>query len=608
MTDRTPPPRYSRLSLLLCYALILGTALFYYPKWEKSNTEATLSWDVSGYYFYLPALFIYQDLKQAAFKDEIHEKYRPANGPYQVFAHPSGNYVMKYSAGLSVQYLPFFLAAHALAEPLGYPADGFSKPYQVAISFGSLLMALLGLYMLRRILLRYFSDGVTAVTLLTLVFATNYLNYSAIDGAMTHNWLFTLYTLLIWQSIRFHERPGWKRAVAIGGLVGLMALTRPTEIIACLIPLLWGIDGWAAAKERLRFFTSRPGLPLLVIAVAVIGAVGSIQLFYWKYVTGEWIVYSYQDQGFSWLRPHVWDGLFSFRAGWLTYSPAMALALLGLVPLFWRRRGLFWAGLPFALLFMYITFAWDIWWYGGSLGQRAMVQAYPVLALPLAAFFSLAKGRAWLRYALLPLLLFLAYYNLWITHQAHRGGLFQSEQMTAAYWKAIFLRYEVPEETIKLLDTDELFSGTPSKERTLLEEDFESDTLQQPSCSLPPIEGQQSFCLTKDRQFTPAYRIPYQRQAGEEWIRTAVTVHCPQKEWNYWTMTQLVARFYQGGTQIKERQIRLHRLLQSGQTRRLHLDVRLPGAAVDEIEVLLWHAEGEKVLVVDELVVSAFGE
>jgi hypothetical protein len=607
MNNKTPPPRYSRLALLLCYALLLGTAIFYYPKWEQPNTEATLSWDVSGYYFYLPAAFIYKDLKQAAFKDEIQEKYRPASGPYQVFEHPSGNYVMKYSAGLAVQYLPFFLAAHAIAEPLGYPADGFSKPYQAAISFGSLLMALLGLYMLRRILLRYFSDGATAASLLTIVFATNYLNYSTIDGAMTHNWLFTLYALLLWQSIRFYERPGRWRAVAIGGLVGLMALTRPTEIIACLIPLLWGIDSWGAARERLGFFTSRRGLLLLALAAVVMGAVGSIQPIYWKYVTGEWIVYSYQDQGFSWLRPHVWDGLFSFKAGWLIYSPAMALALLGFVPLFFRRRQLFWHSLAFVLLFMYITFAWDIWWYGGSVGQRAMVQAYPVLAFPLAAFFSLAEGRAWLRYLLVPLLLLLAYYNLWITHQAHRGGLFQTEQMTAAYWKAIFLRYEVPEETIKLLDTDELFSGTPENERILLEENFESDTLPH-QCPVPPIEGQRSFCLTKEQQFTPAYRIPYQRQSGEEWIRVAVTVHCPSKEWNYWTMTQLIARMLNGEEKVKERQIRLHRLLHDGQTRRLHLDVRLPDEPFDAVEVLLWHAEGQKVLVVDELVVRGFGE
>jgi len=599
---------YSKAALFICYALILGTAIFYYPKWENSQTEATLSWDVSGYYFYLPAIFIYQDLKKVDFKEDIYVKYRPASDLQQVFEHPNGNYVMKYSAGQAVLYSPFFLIAHALARPLGYPADGFSRPYQVGISVGSLLMALLGLFMLRRILLRFYSDGVAGITLVTIVFATNYLNYTAIDGAMSHNWLFTLYTLLIWQSIRFYERPHAWRAVIIGGLVGLMALTRPTEIIAGLIPLLWGVDGLEKAKERLKFFMSGPGLSLLILSGTVMGAVGSIQLIYWKYVSGDWIVYSYQDQGFSWLRPHIWEGLFSIEAGWLTYSPAMVFALLGFVPLYFWQRKLFWLSVIFALLFMYITFAWDIWWYGGSLGQRAMIQAYPLLALPLAAFYAQIRQWALLKYLSIPVLLLFMYFNLWITHQAHRGGLFKSEQMTVPYFKAILLRFEVPLSTQKLLDTDELYEGPTRNQRVLLTENFESDSLQK-SCSLPAIEGQHSFCLNQQQQFTPLFQVAYQREENENWIRAAVTVHCPQKEWTFWQMTQLVVRLTRGDEKVKERQIRLHRFLHDGQTRRLHLDVSLPeGALVDGVEVLLWHANGTKTLLVDELVVSAFAE
>ena len=151
------PNRLSFFAWILCSAFILAVGTLYYPKWNKSQTEATISWDVSGYYFYLPAVFIYKDIQQVAFRDAIHEKYRPASAPYQAFQHPSGNFVMKYSCGLAVQYLPFFLAAHALAPALGYPADGFSRPYQAAIGWGSLLIALIGLWLLRKNLLRYFS-------------------------------------------------------------------------------------------------------------------------------------------------------------------------------------------------------------------------------------------------------------------------------------------------------------------------------------------------------------------------------------------------------------------------------------------------------------------
>jgi len=232
------PNRLSLFAFLVVAAFILMVGTLYYPKWNKGDTEATISWDVSGYYFYLPAVFIYKDIRQVAFRDSIHEKYRPASTPYQAFQHPSGNYVMKYSCGLAVQYLPFFLAAHALAPASGYPADGFSRPYQAAIGWGSLLVALLGLWLLRRNLLLYFSDAATAITLLLLVFGTNYLDYAAINGAMTHNYLFTLYGALVALTVAYYQKPGLWKALGIGFLVGLAALTRPTEILTAIVPLL----------------------------------------------------------------------------------------------------------------------------------------------------------------------------------------------------------------------------------------------------------------------------------------------------------------------------------------------------------------------------------
>ena len=366
------PQRRSRsfFAFLLCAVIIAGTHA-YYPKWQMSYDEATISWDVSGYYFYLPAIFIYKDLKKVGFRDEVVSKYKMSNGAYQAYDHESGNRIMKYSAGMALQYLPYFLAGHGAALLLDYPADGFSLPYQVGISLGSLFMAFLGIFFLRKILLRYFDDTTTGITLLLIVAGTNYLNYSAIDGAMTHNWLFTLYTLLIWQSIRFYEQPSNFIALSIGGIVGLMALTRPTEIIACLIPLLWGCKNIKSLIKRVEFFYKFQlwgGYYLLIASIAVIST-GSIQLLYWKYVSGQWLVYSYQDQGFSWLTPHIWDGLFSGRAGWLVYTPTMMLALLGFWKLWQMHKELFFAVFSFALIFSYVTFAWDIWWYGGSFSE-----------------------------------------------------------------------------------------------------------------------------------------------------------------------------------------------------------------------------------------------
>ena len=237
------PMRSATLALLASYLLISLVHFCYYPKWQQAGAEATISYDVSGYYMYLPAAFIYQDLKEVKFLDDVIRDYRPTSDPYQAFTHESGNRVMKYSLGQSVMYLPFFAVAHGWASlSEAYPADGFSHPYQFMISLGSLMVSFLGLYWLMVLLRYYFREEAVALTLLCIAFGTNYLNYSAIDGAMTHNNVFTLYALLLLTTHRFYAKACWQRALLIGGCIGLMALTRPTEIIAALLPILWGLD------------------------------------------------------------------------------------------------------------------------------------------------------------------------------------------------------------------------------------------------------------------------------------------------------------------------------------------------------------------------------
>ena len=592
----------SRYSFFVCALVLTAGAFFYYPKWQQPNTEATISWDVAGYYLYLPAIFIYDDLKTLSFGEAMLDKYHSAP-ELSAFPHPSGNRVIKYSGGQALQYLSWFLCGHLGARMLGYPADGFSLPYQFALSMGSLLVAMLGLWFLRKVLLRFYSDRTTAITLLLVALGTNYMEYTAFHGALTHNWLFTLYAILLYASIRFYEKPSYFLAAVIGVLVGWAALTRPTDIIAAIIPLAWGIGSWAEVAGRLRFW--RGQLKKLALAAFLTAAVGFIQLAYWKYVTGEWIVYSYQDQGFSWLRPHVLNGLFSYRAGWLVYSPVMVFALLGFVSLARQQARLLPAILVFCCLYMYITFAWDIWWYGGSLGQRAMVQSYPVWALALAAFVEWAFRQKWVLKAVLGVLagLFI-WYNFWLTHQAHQGGLFKVGEMTKAYFWKILGKSEVEENAIKLLDSKDEVRGERENIRLLYSNDFESDTIQ---CPLPAISGNNSLYLNESRQSSPVYDIPLP-EPGTRWIRVAADFRCEQKEWDVWKMTQLVVRYSNKGEKVKENLIRIYRLLDSGQTRNLYIDSKLPKKTFDSIQVFLWNGDSPKMLLIDGLRVEAFSE
>lgn len=557
------------------------------------GTEATISWDVSGYYAYLPATLIYKDLKQCEFATEIVKKYNPSPNFPQGIESENGNHVMKYTSGQAINFLPAFLLAHTFASISDkYESDGFDRPYQLAISLWSLVIAFIGLLFLLKVLIHFFPQKhIASATLVLLVLGTNYLDYASITGAMTHNYLFTIHAIILYCTIQLYRTYQPKYFIMLGLLIGLATLTRPTEILICLIPVLWPPTRKPGEYFHLKFEFFRRYRFYILISIAITLFIGSIQLFYWKYVSGEWLVYSYDDQGFSWLRPHIMDGLFSYQSGWLVYSPLMILALFGFIPLYQKSRFLFWPVLFFIVLFIYVTFAWDIWWYGGSLGQRAMVQSYPILALPLASLVAWLSDRSiWLKAFLGMFIIVSIYLNFWFTHQAHRGGLLHAGAMTKAYFWKTLGTYEKNPDDVKLLDTDEYIREEIIDQILLWDTTFAG------------VSG--TFELNDRIQHSPVFTIPLTGIKGE-WIRITVDITCEEKEWNKWQMTQLIGAYYNQGESVKSRMIRIQRLCEWGERKVVFLDIKRPEQHHDHIKVRLWHAGSKTKLGVHRIWVEA---
>jgi len=319
-------------------------------------------------------------------------------------------------------------------------------------------------------------------------------------------------------------------------------------------------------------------------------AVGFIQIFYWKYASGDWIVYSYREQGFSWLKPHLIDGIFSYKSGWLTYSPFMIFSLLGFYHLYRQHRGIFASTLIFAALFIYIAFAWDEWWYGGALGQRAMVQSYAVLAFPLAAFFGYFQKAK--RYIQIPIALFMTlfiYANLWWTHQAHLGGMLHVGQMRKAYfWKTLLTHRNNPENLKLLDDVNVVYEGEFE-----LSELIYSDTMFKET-------------LGQDVQFSTLVKVPFENSKPYEWIRASADFAIQQKEWSFWTMTQFVVEVYDDDEKLDVHMIRVQRHMNDNQQVRLHIDIPKPEQRFTELQIKLWNAGGNKEIRVSNLSVEIF--
>ena len=592
--------KLSTLALCICYCVMTYTAFVFYPRWNLPRTEATISWDASGYYMYLPALFIYKDIKHCSFKDSIIAKYQPSPDFQQAFIHEkSGNYVMKYSCGQAIVMLPFFALAHAYCSlNPNYPADGFSFPYQVFIGVGLFLFSLLGLFILRKVLLFYFKDSTVAILLLCYAIGSNYLNYSSIDQAMTHSSLFTIYSLILYFTILFHKNPSFNSAIMIGSLVGLATLIRPPEIISALIPILWTIESPKEILNKLTFIRQNL-LKYLVMAGAAIIIV-SIQIIYWKYVANEWFIYSYQEQGFYWLRPHVFDYSLSYKCGWLRYCPLMILPLLGLF-LYLKSGVNKVAIISFALLNFYIVTAWDIWDYGGPAG-RAMVQSYPILAFPFCLLIEKMTKIKWTSIVLAIFILLFGYVNIWWTYHAHAGNTQITDLTEEYYWKVVG-RWTESDEDKKLLDNPHAFDGFPKNVVTLYNNSFDQDSSQ----NVVKETDNQLIRLNRDLQYTSIYGINNNTNF-KKWIRVSADFRCTLKEWDTWKQAQFILKFNNGSEVIQTNIIRIHRFIDNGQYKNIYLDAIVPKGSWDTLNILFWNADSDKELFIDNLKVQSFDD
>ncbi|KAA9331354.1 hypothetical protein F0P96_13990 [Hymenobacter busanensis] len=416
-------------------ALLLVFATFQARRWSNL---ALFDFDGGGYYAYLPSAFIYHDLGRADWIETKQQHYRPGtHHSIGITPLPNGNVVPKYPMGVAVGALPWFVAAHWYAPVAGFAADGFTRPYQRAMVLAGLAYGLLGLWVVRKLLLRYFSDGVTAWALAGVGLGTNFFCYASYEANMSHAPLFLWHASLLYCTVLWYHTFRWRYAVGLGLFMGLICLTRFSEALYALIPLLWGIQ--RAADVPLRLHAWWQHRSQVLVAVVLAAAVLSLQLVFWRATSGHWLLDTYVGERFDFAHPHILDGLFSFRKGWLLYTPMMALALLGWLVL---RRYVPAAWLPTLAVLpvaWYITFSWGQWWYGGGFSARPLISLYPLLALSLASLVAYvgAHYRPW-RPVLRGLMVVFILLNFLQTWQYRHGILHWDSNTRELYMRNFF--------------------------------------------------------------------------------------------------------------------------------------------------------------------------
>lgn len=596
------------LFIVLCFTAV---RLCYHP-------NRILSYDVFGYYLYLPSLIIHHDpgLHDISWVTQVNDQYHASPSLYQVSKTSGGNWAIRFYSGIAFMYAPFFLCGHLYAIFSSYPADGFSSPYQWAIIISGLFYTLLGVWLMRKLLLEFFSDTIAAISMILLFIGSNLFFFSTLGNDAPHIYIFTLITALLYLTVHWHRSPKLRTAAGIGLIMGLIAISRASGFIVILIPLLWGVTNLSSFKEKVKLLKTNMKHVLVLVIAASVAVLP--QILYWKVNTGQFIYNAYDDpqSGLNIFNPRFIYVLFGFRKGFYIYSTMMIFATIGFIPLFKFNRKIFLSISLFFLATVYLIAAYSSL---VSYGWRAFIEVHAVLAIPLGYFVSsVLQCRKVLRFAVFTLLLLIIALNLFKSYQT-ASGVIDGSRMTREYYMSTFFKLSVTDADRELLLVNR---GEVSKESFTMEGkylkknlsvmDFEDPDAKYQSNLEDSIifSGKFAYQLDSVNIWSPSFRMPYKTITSNDhaWIRAGVYIY--PTDTNDLNQALLVIDFKHGKRVYKYRAFSFKDFdiqAKPNQWNLLSFDYMTPEVRSndDMLEVYMWY-RGKSPCYIDKLTVDAF--
>lgn len=332
------------------------------------KTKNIIFSDQEGYYMYLPALFIYGGFDQYPIRTK--EQFGYYQNTKKVFT--------KYTCGVALLQMPFFLIAHAFCKFSGAPADGFSPIYMSLLDFSTILYIALAFIFLFLTLKNQFQKPVLLIAFFCFFFGSNLYYYTVIDGLMSHAYSFFLIATLLYFTPRFYDNPNYRNCVFLGLLIGFIILCRPSNIIVLLYFILYNVSNRKSMIERMLFY--RKNAPKVIVSALCTFLVFVPQFIYWFHLSGNFILYSYENEGFIyWKSPKIGKVLFGVWNGWILYTPMILFALIGLYAAIKHKVKNAISTLIIFLAATYLFGSWWAWWFGGAYGHRCYIDLYPLL-------------------------------------------------------------------------------------------------------------------------------------------------------------------------------------------------------------------------------------
>lgn len=488
--------------------------------------------DALGYYSYLPAKFIYNDenLDFKWFNKVYNKEYS-----YNSFAVPDENFmtqyndrrINKYYPGLSFLWIPFFILAHLICKVFYLNANGFSFPYQLSMGLAALVYACLGLYYLRKLLLKLYQNELIALIVpVAVYYGTNLFTFTIYSGTFTHVYSFTFITMAYYYAYKYFNENDNKfiHALWLALCFLIIVFIRPFNLLF-LIAIPFFINDFR--RKGISFkpvvFTKKGSALITLIVVLIIY---QFSLLYNQ--THSLFANTYSNEKFHFERPsHIVDVLFSYYAGWFVYVPLAFFACLSILLLPKNKKLSF----VFILLSL-VIYLYSNWWFYIIL-TRTIVDYTSLVAILLGFGMLYLKTKTKLfKPAILLVILCIGYFQL-KAYQLRNNILDNNYTYSDYYWRNFFTLRPV--------------SIFPVHPKTVINSHSNTQDFEDPNHAYnvteTVYEGKRAHKLGIANPFSPAYiaKMPdFYNQKGIRKIKTSFWLYVTGKIKNL----QLVYRFY----------------------------------------------------------------
>jgi hypothetical protein len=361
--------------------------------------------DGVGYYAYLRSALIDHDLRfendYLAANESFVISHIDAQGHLLPRMYTKTGYVENhFSVGPAILWAPVMLAVHAavlVADRFGgqVAADGYSRPYLVAMAFTTACYGFLSLLLAFRIARKYFGDLWSFLATVGIWMASSLPIYMYFNPSWSHAFSAFSVALFLWYWDRTRLRRTAGQWAILGLLAGLMGNVYYPNAILLIFPaleILYLLRAKRPDTGEFRFPIQKLALGGAVFIVAFLAALSP------TFITRQIIYGSPFETGYpaistwNWTSPALLKVLFSSDHGMFSWTPILILAAIGL-PFLIKRDALLGQGCLLTFLAYYYFIASYPDWDGlSSFGNRFFVSLTPIFIFGLAALLGSFSG------------------------------------------------------------------------------------------------------------------------------------------------------------------------------------------------------------------------